>query len=82
MPSSVDPRSADIWGDRSQVSHEPRAFTLDTLATESEASVAESDDSSSRIGMTPARTSGSRRWNIDQRRFEVLRNGVWEAESK
>jgi hypothetical protein len=82
MPSSVDPRSADIWGDRSQVSHESRAFTLDTLTAESEASIAESSDSSSRIGMTAARTSGSRRWNIDQRRYEVLHNGVWEAETK
>jgi hypothetical protein len=82
MPSSVDPRSADIWGDRSQVSHEPRAFTLDTLTVESEVSVAESNDSSSHIGMTPARMSGSRRWNIDQRRYEVLHNGIWEAEHK
>jgi hypothetical protein len=82
MPSSVDPRSTDIWGDRSQVSKEPRSFTLDTLAAESEASAIASTDSSSRIGMAPARTSGSRRWNIDQRRFEVLKNGVWEAETK
>jgi hypothetical protein len=82
MPSSVDPRSTDIWGDRSQRSTEPRSFTLDTLAAESDASVNDSGDSSSQIGLPAARTSGARRWNIDQRRFEILRNGAWEAESK